>query len=67
MEQNKSIVERIATAFLERLHEQPATKSTASKFAELLTENQKPKASDFVAFFESQVTEPQISEGSTTE
>jgi hypothetical protein len=55
MSQNRSIVDRVSTAFLKKIHESEETAGIAAAVSELISSNEKPKASDFVEIYQAQV------------
>ncbi|QDV11488.1 hypothetical protein CA51_13520 [Rosistilla oblonga] len=57
MEQNRSIVDRVTSAFLEKMHESDGTSDIAGDVGKLIAENEKPKAGDFIVIFQSKTNE----------
>ncbi len=62
MAENKSIVDQITAAFLEKMHSSDKTACIATEVSQLITQNEKPKAGDFVAIYQSKTSEKAISE-----
>lgn len=57
MEQNKSVVDRVTSAFLEKMRESDGTSDIAGDVGQLIAENEKPKAGDFIAIFQAKTNQ----------
>ncbi len=57
MEQNRSIVDRVTSAFLEKMHESDGTSDIAGDVGQLIAQNEKPKASAFIAIYQTKTNQ----------
>lgn len=60
MEQNKSIVNKITTEFLVRLHREKSASEIATQVGLLLGNSEKPKAEDFIKLYQSQASKGNV-------